>query len=228
MTASSNAMSPNRYLPETMGPGVAFLDYDNDGWMDLYIVNSGPCDFYSPPQPLRNALYRNNRDGTFTDITLKAGVTGNAYGMGVAVADYDGDGFPDLYVTQYPHSVLYHNNGDGSFQYSSFASGISELTLLHSGWGIHFFDYDNDGWLDIFVANGHVYPRMDLVMGGAPYRQPFLLFRNNRDRTFEDISQASGLNELPPQSRRGASFGDVNNVARWTSWSLTGSPATSR
>ncbi|HKO13680.1 MAG TPA: VCBS repeat-containing protein, partial [Acidobacteriaceae bacterium] len=105
-------LSPEMYLPETVGPGCAFLDYDNDGWMDIYLVDSGPCDFYKPTIPLRNALYRNNRDGTFTHVTEKAGVAGTAYGMGVAVGDYDGDGLPDLYVTQYPNSILYHNNGD--------------------------------------------------------------------------------------------------------------------
>src|SRR5512142_3158976 len=108
-------LSPNMYLPETVGPGEAFLDYDNDGWMDIYLVNSGPCDFYTPAKPLSNALYRNNRDGTFTDVTEKAGVRGNAYGMGVAVGDYNGDGLPDLYITQYPRSILYRNNGDGTF-----------------------------------------------------------------------------------------------------------------
>ena len=92
-------MSPERYLPETMGPGVAFLDYDNDGWMDIYVVNSGACDFFKPKTPLRNALYRNNRDGTFTDVTEKAGVAGGTFGMGVAVGDYDNDGYPDLFVT---------------------------------------------------------------------------------------------------------------------------------
>jgi enediyne biosynthesis protein E4 len=101
-----NGRSPMAHLPETVGAGCAFFDYDNDGWMDIYLVNSGRCDFYEPVQPLRNALYHNNRDGTFTDVTLKAGVPGDAYGMGVAVGDYDGDGFPDLYVTQYPHSIL--------------------------------------------------------------------------------------------------------------------------
>ncbi len=110
-----SGQSPEMYMPETVGPGCAFLDYDNDGWMDIYVVNSGACDFYQPPTPLRNALYRNNRDGTFTDVTLKAGVPGNAYGMGVAVGDYDRDGLPDLYITQYPNSILYHNNGDGTF-----------------------------------------------------------------------------------------------------------------
>src|ERR1051325_6895506 len=108
-------LSPQMYMPETAGAGCAFLDYDNDGWMDIYLVNSGKCDFFDLKPPLRNALYRNNRDGTFTDVTEKAGVTGNAYGMGVAVGDYDGDGLPDIYVTQYPRSILYHNNGDGTF-----------------------------------------------------------------------------------------------------------------
>src|SRR4029077_9860604 len=86
--------SPMAHLPETVGAGCAFLDYDNDGWMDIYLVNSGPCDFYDPRSPLRNALYRNNHDGTCTDVTQKARVPGNAYGMGVAVGDYDGDGWP--------------------------------------------------------------------------------------------------------------------------------------
>ena len=98
--------SPQKYLPETTGAGCAFLDYDNDGWMDIYLVNSGKCDFYNPDPPLRNALYRNNRDGTFTDVTEKAGVAAGGYGQGVAVGDYDGDGFPDLYVTQYGKCIL--------------------------------------------------------------------------------------------------------------------------
>src|SRR3954453_5769173 len=105
-----NAMSKEHYLPEALGPGCAFLDYDGDGWMDIYLVNSGPCDFFKPKTPLRNALYHNNRDGTFTDVTEKAGVPGNAYGFGASVGDYDADGYPDLFVSQYPRNILYHNN----------------------------------------------------------------------------------------------------------------------
>ena len=108
-----NGRSPEMYLPETVGAGCAFIDYDSDGWMDIFLVNSGKCDFFDPQPPLRNALYRNNRDGTFTDVTEKAGVGGSGYGMGVAVGDYDGDGLPDLLVTQYNGVILYHNNGDG-------------------------------------------------------------------------------------------------------------------
>ena len=121
-TSGRSAMA---HLPETVGAGCAFLDYDNDGWMDIYLVNSGRCDFYEPAQPLRNALYHNNRDGTFTDVTQRAGVPGDAYGMGVAVGDYDGDGFPDLYVTQYPRSILYHNNGDGTFTDVTAKAGVA-------------------------------------------------------------------------------------------------------
>ena len=117
--------SAEKYLPETTGAGCAFLDYDNDGWMDIYLVNSGKCDFYNPDPPLRNALYRNNRDGTFTNVTEKAGVGGGGYGQGVAVGDYDGDGFPDLYVTQYGRSILYHNNGDGTFTEVTEKAGVA-------------------------------------------------------------------------------------------------------
>src|SRR4051794_30085512 len=110
-----NAMSEKRYLPESLGSGCAFLDYDNDGWMDIYLVNSGPCDFWRPSRPVRNALYRNNRDGTFTDVTERAGVAGGTFGMGVAVGDYDNDGFPDLFITAYGRTILYRNNGNGTF-----------------------------------------------------------------------------------------------------------------
>src|SRR6266568_5434985 len=144
-----NAMSDNRYLPETLGPGCAFLDYDNDGWIDIYLVNSGPCDFFTPNPPLRNALYRNNRDGTFTDVTEKARVAGGGYGQGVAVGDYDGDGFPDIYVAQYGRSILYHNNGDGTFADVTEKAGVAA-----PGWSSSavWFDYDNDGRLDLFVC----------------------------------------------------------------------------
>ena len=101
-----NALSALRYLPESMGSGVAIFDYDNDGWMDLYFVNSGPADFFHPDKPLRNALYRNNRDGTFTDVTLTAGVSGKDFGIGVAAADFDADGWTDLLITTYGRLIL--------------------------------------------------------------------------------------------------------------------------
>jgi hypothetical protein len=154
-----NAMSPQRFLPESLGPGVAFLDYDNDGWMDLYLVNSGPAIFYQPQKPLKNALYHNNRDGTFTDVTDKAGVTGGTFGMGVAVGDYDNDGYPDLFVTSFGRTILYHNNKDGTF-----TDVTSKAGVLVDGWTTSavWFDYDNDGRLDLFVCS---YVDYDLRQG---------------------------------------------------------------
>src|SRR5436189_1545960 len=145
-----SGQSPEMYLPETVGAGCAFLDYDNDGWMDIYLVNSGPADFYTPKRPIRNALYKNNRDGTFTDVTKAAGVEGGTFGMGVAVGDYDNDGFPDLFVTAYGRCILYHNNGDGSFTDVTGRAGVAA-----PGWTTSavWFDYDNDGRLDLFVCS---------------------------------------------------------------------------
>ena len=160
--------SQQKYLPETTGAGCAFIDYDNDGWMDVYLVNSGKCDFFDPHPPLRNALYRNNRDGTFTDVTEKAGVRGGGYGQGVAVGDYDGDGFPDLYVTQYGRSILYHNNGDGTFTDVTEKAGVAA-----PGWSSSavWFDYDSDGRLDLFVCRFVDFDRsknLPCAAGGKP------------------------------------------------------------
>jgi hypothetical protein len=191
------------YLPETAGPGCAFLDYDNDGWMDIYLVNSGHCDFYNPKPPLRNALYRNNRDGSFTDVTEKAGVAGGGYGMGVAVGDYDRDGLPDLYVTQYGRSILYHNNGDGTFTDVTERAGVAA-----PGWASSavWFDYDNDGRLDLFVCSFVQFDKSrNQFCGNAQTGQRYYciprvypparswLFRNNGDGTFIDVSQESGI-----------------------------------
>jgi hypothetical protein len=133
--------------------------------------------------------------------------------MGVDFGDVDHDGLFDIIVTNFTEEpdTLYWNRGKQGFTDISYPSRIGQPSYPLVGWGTSFFDVDNDGWLDIFVANGHVYPQMDLVKGGAPYRQPFLLFRNNRDRTFEDVTAISGLGDIPSQSRRGAAFGDVNN-----------------
>jgi enediyne biosynthesis protein E4 len=147
----TNGKSEGKYLPESTGPGCAFLDYDNDGWMDIYLVNSGKCDFFTPNSPLRNALYKNRRDGTFTDVTEKAGVAGGGFGQGIAVGDYDGDGFPDLYVTQYGRSILYHNNGNGTFTDVTKSAGLWGPNEFSTG--AAWVDYDRDGKLDLVVAN---------------------------------------------------------------------------
>ena len=203
----SSGKSPEKYLPETTGAGCAFFDYDNDGWMDIYLVNSGKCDFFTPDPPLRNALYKNNRDGTFTDVSEKAGVAAGGFGQGVAVGDYDGDGFPDLYVTQYGRSILYHNNGDGTFTDVTDKAGVAA-----PGWASSavWFDYDNDGRLDLFVCRFVDFSK-ELNKpcgvhedGQKHYCIPQIyspmaswLFHNNGDGTFTDVSKESGIANHP-------------------------------
>jgi enediyne biosynthesis protein E4 len=216
--------SKNKYLPEISGPGCAFLDYDNDGWMDIYLVNSGRADFYTPPMPLHNALYHNNRDGTFTDVTEKAGVGAGGYGMGAAVGDYNADGFPDLYVTQYGRSILYRNNGDGTFTDVTEKAGVAA-----PGWASSavWFDYDNDERLDLFVCQFADYDKLrnqkcgDLGLTAIagmneycypkPYDPlPSWLFHNNGDGTFTDVSQKTGISEYSGKAW-GVVATDINN-----------------
>jgi hypothetical protein len=214
--------SAEKYLPETTGAGCAFLDYDNDGWMDIYLVNSGTCDFYHPNPPLRNALYRNNRNGTFTDVTERAGVGGGGYGQGVAVGDYDGDGFPDIYVTQYGRSILYHNNGDGTFTDVTEKAGVAA-----PGWSSSaaWFDYDNDGRLDLFVCQFVEFSKAKnlpcITYNNRPgYCIPRLyqpasswLFHNNGDGTFTDVSRSSGIAQHLGKAW-GVVAADLNNDGR--------------
>jgi len=220
----TSGSSAQKYLPESTGAGCAFFDYDNDGWMDIYLVNSGPCDFWNPPKPLRNALYRNNRDGTFTDVTEKAGVPGGGYGMGVAAGDYNGDGYPDLYVTQYGRSILYRNNGDGTFTDVTEKAGVAA-----PGWASSavWFDYDNDGRLDLFVCRfvdfsklkHHVCnaPNIPALAGVNEYCYPRIfdpmpswLFHNNGDGTFTDVGQQTGIGGNPGKAW-GVVATDINN-----------------
>jgi hypothetical protein len=216
-----NALSPRRYQPESMGPGVAIFDYDNDGWMDLYFVNSGACDFFQPKQPLRNALYRNNHDGTFTDVTTKANVAGRDFGLGAAAADYNGDGWTDLFITTYGTNILYRNNGDGTFTDVTQAAGLAAQGLWTAAvW----FDYDRDGALDLFT--GH-FIRYDKTrerrceypdglhychpMGYEPW--PSRLYRNNGKGVFTDVSERSGIGKL-----KGKTFGAVATDINADGW----------
>ena len=222
-----NAMSDLRFLPETMGPGVAFLDYDNDGWMDLFLVNSGPSDFWTPKKPVRNALYKNNRDGTFTDVTEKAGLAGGSFGMGVAVADYDNNGLPDIFVTAYGRPYLYRNNGFGTFTDVSEQSGLGAAVFAgHWTTSAVWFDFDNDGRLDLFVCSfvayggtGH-FSCGDNKLGRHFYCIPrvfngtsSLLFHNNGDGTFTEVGRGTDIGKAIGKSL-GVVATDINNDGR--------------
>jgi enediyne biosynthesis protein E4 len=217
-----STQTDEKYYLETMGTGVAWIDYDQDGLMDLYFVQSGATDAYKPAHPLRSALYRNNGDGTFTDVTEKAGIGGEShYGQGVAVGDYNNDGYPDLYVTGYGRAILYRNNGNGTFTDITAKAGVADegAWSTSAGW----FDFDKDGWLDLVVTNYLDWsPKNNLWCGErAPgYRsycnpgnykgQKTKLYHNNHDGTFTDVSDKSGVG-LPESKGMGLVLADLNN-----------------
>jgi enediyne biosynthesis protein E4 len=191
------------------GLGAVWGDYDNDGWPDLYVANdAGP-----------NFLYHNQHNGTFQEAGLLQGVAlsddGQAMGsMGVDFGDFDHRGFLDIYVTNFTEQSnnLYRNGGSkGFFTDVGWPSKTGQPSYPYVKWGTGFVDFDNDGWLDIFVASGHVYPQVDAMAGDVKYREPMQLFRNQRNGTFEDVSASSGLAQMPRASHRGTAFGDINN-----------------
>ena len=204
VSKKAGVSDPNGYY----GLGVVWGDYDNDGWPDLFVANDSTPKY----------LYHNNHDGTFTDQAMLTGAAlsadGQAVGsMGVDFGDFDHSGRLSMFVTNFADQAnnLYRNLGVQGFEDVSASAHLAQNSYSLVGWGTSFFDMDNDGWLDLFVANGHVYPQMESVPGSAPYRQPMLLYRNNRNGTFEEVSVTAGLGGLPLQSRRGAAFGDIFN-----------------
>jgi len=195
---------PDKYY----GLGVTWGDYNNDGWPDLFVADDA-----TP-----NHLYRNNHNGTFSDEAMVGGIALNSEGqalgsMGVTWGDYDHSGRLSMFVTEFADqpNTLYHNQGARGFEDVAMQSHLGQPSLPFLGWGTTFFDMDNDGWLDLFVACGHVYPQMDTVKGSAAYAEPMLLHRNLRNGTFEEVSKAAGLADMPLKSRRGAAFGDIAN-----------------
>src|SRR6201986_3174859 len=223
--------SAKDYIIETKGSGVGLIDYDNDGWLDIYIVNGSTVDALSgkgtAPQA---ALLHNNHDGTFTDVAAKAGVTNDRWGFGVAIADYDNDGWPDIYVGNFGHNRLYHNNHDGTFTDIAEKAGV---TLGNWSTGASFGDCDGDGHLDLFVP-GYVHfdlknpPPSPAAVGtgysfcqyrGTPVMcgprglegEPDHLFHNNGDGTFTDVSEKAGVSYKSRYYGFSSTFVDVNN-----------------
>ena len=194
----------------TKGLGLAIADYDRDGHIDFFVANDSMMEF----------LYHNKGDGTFEDVALVSEVAvdidGRTYaGMGVDFADYNNDGWPDLVVTDLANQryALYLNNGDGSFNYVSPNAGLAQMTLAHSGWGVRFLDYDNDGWKDLLIAQGHDLDTIELNFPHLHYREPMLLARNT-GHGFVDVSAQSGSVFAQPWVARGLAIGDLDNDGR--------------
>jgi enediyne biosynthesis protein E4 len=220
------AASPEKLYLETMGAGVAWIDYDQDGYLDAFFVNSGDTPFFHPPTPPQPALYHNNRDGTFTDVTAKSGIhTDGTFYFGVAVGDFDNDGYPDIYMTGYRHSVLLHNNHDGTFTDVTKKAGVGDDGMwgTAAGW----FDYDHDGLLDLLVTNYVDYDEDHPVECGDSrpgYRaychpdsfhgSPARLYHNNGDGTFTDVTEKAGLTNQDGKSLA-LVLADLNNDG-WT------------
>jgi hypothetical protein len=192
------------------GMGVAFADYDNDGFVDVFVANDS----------FRNFLFHNQGDGTFTEMGLLAGIAYNqdgksVAGMGVDFRDLDNDGLPDLFETDMygDNFLLFHNAGKGRFDDRTLASRVAKETNRLTGWGTGIFDFDNDGWKDIFTANAAIQSNSELV-DNIPYKLSNGLLKNNRDGTFTDISSLAGISFHTPAAHRGAAFGDLNNDGR--------------
>ena len=198
VTKKAGVSDPDGYY----GMGVICSDFDGDGLIDIYVANDSTPNF----------LYHNNGDGTFKEIGFTSGTAVNENGseqgsMGVTVGDYDHDGKPDLFVTNFDddYNTLYHNDGRSSFTDVSYAAKVAAISLPYVGWGTKFFDYDNDGWVDLFVVNGHVYPQI------PSYRQRNFVHKNNRDGTFTEVAEQLGAPFLEKRVGRGAVFGDIDN-----------------
>jgi len=253
-----------QFIIETNGSGVGLIDYDNDGWLDIYLVNGSTYDAeQGKTRPPQAALFHNNHDGTFTNVAEKAGVTNKRWGFGVAIGDFDNDGWPDIYVSNFgknrlyrnnhdgtftdvaeksgvtlgnwstgatfgdyennglldilttdfsdDYKVLYHNDGDANFSDVSYHMGIAQEGIPFLGWGVGFMDYDNDGWKDIMMINGHVYPAVDRYDWGSTFAERPLLFHNMQGKHFDYVPPVKGSGLAVVVPGRGAAFGDLFN-----------------
>ncbi len=228
ITFKHTADPAKKYIVESMSGGVILLDYDRDGWLDIYFTNAPTVQMAVKGQQSRGALYHNNQDGTFTDVTEKSGLTSPCFAMGGAVGDYDNDGWPDLYATCLGGNILYHNNGDGTFTDVTAKAGVAD-----GRWsaGAAFGDYDGDGFLDLMVTNYVDFHLDDLPgFGKSPnckYRGIDVqcgprglkgagdaLFHNKGDGTFRDVAKNAGVDDPNGYYGLGVVWADFNNIGR--------------
>lgn len=227
LNVTFGGVQTKQYIIETTGTGVAIFDYDNDGWPDIFVVNGTRLESVPGNKAPSNHLFHNNHDGTFTDVTEKAGLAATGWGQGVCVGDYDNDGYEDLFITYYGRNRLYHNNGDGTFKDISEKAGVAG-TRTRWGTGCAFVDYDRDGLLDLVVAN---YVDFDLstapkpgervsclwkgvaVMCGPRGLKPDrnILYRNRGNGIFEDVTIRAHIDQTPGHYCFGVSTLDYNN-----------------
>jgi enediyne biosynthesis protein E4 len=216
-----------KYIIETNGCGVAFIDYDNDGWIDIFLLNGTRLEGFPKGKEPTSKLYHNNRDGSFSDVTTKSGLRRTGWASAVTVGDYDNDGFDDLFITYWGQNTLYHNNGDGTFTDVTSKAGLATKGTRW-GSGCAFVDYDRDGKLDLFVAN---YLKFDLAGAPEPGKGPNclwkgipvncgpkglptdtnLLYHNNGDGTFTDVSESSGIGKVRDRYAMTAVVTDFND-----------------
>ncbi len=216
----------NRYLLETTGCGVAFYDYDQDDWLDIFLVNGTRLEGFPKGQQPVSRLFKNNRDGTFTDVTLKSGMTRSGWGQGCCVGDYDNNGIDDLFVSYYGQNMLYRNNGDGTFTDVTVKAGLAQKTTRWNS-GCAFVDYDRDGQLDLFVANyidfdirtaplpeaaGCAYKGMQVACGPPGLDGgKNILYHNNGDGTFTDVSEKAGMTNTIGTYALSVTVADLDN-----------------
>jgi hypothetical protein len=232
-----------KYILETTGCGVAFFDYDNDGWLDIFIVNGWRLEGFPRGEEPANHLYHNNRDGTFTDVTAIAGLVHSGWGQGVCIGDYDNDGFDDLFLTYWGNNVLYHNNGNGTFTDVSARAGVRGRQTRW-GTGCAFVDYDRDGYLDLMVANYLVFDQKSAPQPGTGVFCEYLglsvncgpgglipenclLYHNNGDGTFSDVTEKAGIKCRDPYFGLNVLTGDFNNDG-WPDIYVSGDSSASR
>jgi enediyne biosynthesis protein E4 len=204
-------LTTKKYIIETNGCGVAFFDFDNDNWTDIFVISGTKLEGFAKGQEPTNRLYKNNKNGTFTDVTEKSGLHRTGWGSSVTVGDYDNNGFSDIFKTHFADDlpILYKNSGRDFYDDASRLAGFDHTRYVQ--WGTGFADFDNDGWADLLTVTGNVYPEVEKYFKEYPHRSLRLLYQNLGNGKFKDVSATGGTGISEPKSSRGSAYGDFDN-----------------